>query len=86
MGRRSTTESVVREIRSKTRKKYSAEEKIRIVLEGMRGKESIATICRKEEGSTLICITDGTRIFWKPEKSDFWAILSEELATKKSLS
>ena len=48
MDRRSSAGSVVREIRRKTRKKYSAEEKIRIVLEGMRGEESIATICRKE--------------------------------------
>jgi len=42
------TESVVREIRRKTRKKYTAEEKIRIVLEGLRGEESIAAICRRE--------------------------------------
>lgn len=48
MGRKVTAESVVREIRRKTRKKYSAEEKIRIVLEGLRGEESIATICRQE--------------------------------------
>jgi len=41
------TESVVREIRRKTRKKYTAEEKIRIVLEGLRGVESIAAIRRK---------------------------------------
>jgi transposase len=48
MGRKSSTESVVREIRRRTRKKYSSEEKIRIVLEGLRGEESIAEICRKE--------------------------------------
>ena len=41
-------ESVVREIRRKTRRKYSTEEKIRIVLEGLRGEDSIATICRRE--------------------------------------
>ena len=41
-------ESVVREIRRKTRKKYSSEEKIRIVLEGLKGEESIAAICRRE--------------------------------------
>ena len=38
----------VREIRRKTRRKYSAEEKIRIVLEGLRGEESIAALCRRE--------------------------------------
>jgi len=48
MGRKSSTESVVREIRRRTRKKYSSEEKIRIVLEGLRGEESIAEICRRE--------------------------------------
>ena len=48
MGRGSSTESVVRDIRRKTRKKYSTEEKIRIILEGLRGEESIATICGKE--------------------------------------
>jgi len=42
------TESIVRDIKRKTRKKYTAEEKIRIVLEGLRGEESIAAICRRE--------------------------------------
>ena len=37
-----------RDIRRKTRKQYSAEEKIRIVLEGLRGEESIAALCRRE--------------------------------------
>jgi transposase len=41
-------ESVVREIRRKTRRKFSSEEKIRIILEGLKGEESIATICRRE--------------------------------------
>ena len=43
-----TPEKVVQEIRRKTRRQFSAEEKIRIVLEGLRGEESIATLCRKE--------------------------------------
>jgi len=43
-----SVESKVREIRRHTRKKYSSEEKIRIVLEGLRGEESIAALCRKE--------------------------------------
>jgi transposase len=42
------SESIVRDIKRKTRKKYNAEEKIRIVLEGLRGEESIAAICRRE--------------------------------------
>jgi len=42
------TEKLVKDIRRRTRKKYSAEEKIRIVLEGLRGEESIAELCRRE--------------------------------------
>jgi transposase len=41
-------EKVVREIKRKTRRKFSAEEKIRIVLEGLRGEDTIAEICRRE--------------------------------------
>ena len=40
--------SVVREIKRKTPRKFSSEEKIRIILEGLKGEESIATICRRE--------------------------------------
>jgi transposase len=41
-------DQVVREIKRKTRRRFTSEEKIRIVLEGLRGEESIAAICRKE--------------------------------------
>ena len=41
-------EQLVREIRRKTRRRFTSDEKIRIVLEGLRGEESIAAICRKE--------------------------------------
>ena len=41
-------ERVVKDIRPATRKQYSAEEKIRIVLEGLRGEDSIAELCRRE--------------------------------------
>ena len=48
MGSGSSAESVVREITRRTRKKYGTEEKIRIVLEGLRGESSIAELCRRE--------------------------------------
>jgi len=48
MSSQSDAEAKVREIRRKTRRKFSAEEKIRIVLEGLRGEDSIAELCRRE--------------------------------------
>jgi len=41
-------EQVLKDIRRQTRRHYSAEEKIRIVLEGLRGEDSIAELCRRE--------------------------------------
>ena len=41
-------EQVVKDIRRATRRHYSAEEKIRIVLTGLRGEDSIAELCRRE--------------------------------------
>ena len=41
-------EKVIKEIHRATRKQYSAEEKIRIVLAGLRGEDSIAELCRRE--------------------------------------
>ncbi len=41
-------EQVIKDIRRATRKQYGAEEKIRIVLDGLRGEESIAALCRRE--------------------------------------
>ena len=45
---KTSPEKIVREIKRKTRRKFTAEEKIRIVLEGLRGEESITDLCRKE--------------------------------------
>ena len=45
---KTSPESIVREIKRRTRRKFTAEEKIRIVLEGLRGEESISDLCRKE--------------------------------------
>ena len=43
-----SAEKVIKDIRRITRKQYGAEEKIRIVLGGLRGEESIAALCRRE--------------------------------------
>jgi transposase len=43
-----SAETVIKDIRRATRKQYGAEEKIRVVLEGLRGEESIAALCRRE--------------------------------------
>ena len=48
MSREVSSEKLVKDIRRKTQKKYSAEEKIRIVLDGLRGEASIAALCRRE--------------------------------------
>ena len=54
-------ERLVRGIKRKTRKHYSAEEKIRIVLTGLRGEESIAALCRREG------IAEGLYYSWSKE-------------------
>lgn len=45
---KTTAASTVRNIRRNSRKRYSGEEKIRIVLEGLRGEETVAELCRRE--------------------------------------
>ena len=44
----SNTEKTVKDIRRNTRRKFSTEEKIRIVLDGLRGESSVAELCRRE--------------------------------------
>ena len=48
MSKNDPAERTVRDIRRKTRKQYTAEGKIRIVVSGLRGEESIAALCRRE--------------------------------------
>ena len=43
-----STEAAVREIRRRTRRKFAPEEKVRIVLDGLRGEQSISELCRRE--------------------------------------
>ena len=66
MNKRSETskdaaDKLVRGIKRKTRKHYSAEEKIRIVLAGLRGEESISALCRRE------CIAESLYYSWSKE-------------------
>ena len=48
MAKKPEVEARVREIRRQTRRRYSVEEKIRIVLEGLKGEETVAELCRRE--------------------------------------
>jgi len=62
-----SAEKVVKDIRRATRRHFSAEDKIRIVLEGLRGEDSIVELCRRE-GIVQNLITAGRRTFSKPGK------------------
>ena len=46
-----SAEKTVREIRRRARRRHSSEEKIRVIVEGLRGEDSIAELCRKEGGN-----------------------------------
>ena len=76
MKSKSKSDSTVRDIRRRTRKKYSAEEKIRIVLDGLRGKDSIAGICRREGIHANMHYKYGQRSSLRLVRSAYKAILS----------
>ena len=61
-------EQVVKEIRRATRRQFSAEEKIRIVLSGLRGEDSIAELCRRE-GIVQNLYYRWSKEFWKLARS-----------------
>jgi len=48
MAKKKSASSLISDLKRKTRKSYSSEEKIRIIIEGMRGETTIAELCRKE--------------------------------------
>ena len=48
-----SAEKHIKDVRRKTRRRFSSEEKIRIVVEGLRGEDSIAELCRREGGGLL---------------------------------
>jgi len=57
MSKKGSAEETIKTIRRKTRRKHSAEEKIRIVLEGLRGEQTVAELCRLLQPSPLPRIT-----------------------------
>ena len=60
-----SSETLVRNIRRATRKHHAAEEKIRIVLDGLRGETSIAELCRRE-GIAESMYYSWSKEFWRP--------------------
>jgi transposase len=48
VGKKESAEETIKSIRLHTRRQYTAEEKIRIVIAGMRGEETVAELCRRE--------------------------------------
>ena len=78
-----STEAAVREIRRKTRRKFSPEEKVRIVLEGLRGEQSISELCRRE-ASPQTSTTAGARASSRPAGSSWPATpFARRLAMKR---
>ena len=89
MDTRGSAEQTVRDIRRKTRKQYSAEEKIRIVLAGVRGEDSIAELCRRA-GIAESFYYSGSKAFLEVGKkrlADFYAAVdrSTDHAPKRAL-
>ena len=82
--KKESAEAAVRTIRRVTRKKYSAEEKVRIVLEGLWGETSIAGLCRREGIPTNLYYrtannaapSGGARTSSKPASSAWWGTAS----------
>jgi transposase-like protein len=84
--KKQSTEAAVREIRRRTRRKFAPEEKIRIVLEGLRGEQSIQS-CAAAKGSPRTSTTAGARTFSKRARSSSPATrFAKQLATKSKIS
>ena len=68
MGKKASAEATIRTIRRKTRRKHSSEEKIRIVLEGLRGDGTIKELCRRE-GISESLYYSWSKVFMEAGKS-----------------
>ena len=81
---RSSSEKIVKDIKRATRKQYSAEEKIRIVLDGLRGEDSIAELCRKEGISQEASMISGRKTLWRQARSGLLEIRPVQRPRMKS--
>jgi hypothetical protein len=78
-----SSERIVKDIRRATRKQYSAEEKIRIVLDGLRG-EPASRSCAVVRALPRACITTGRRSSWKPASGGWPGIQHEQRPAARS--
>jgi transposase len=76
-GGKRSAEHVVKDIRRATRRHFSSEDKIRIVLDCLRGEDSIAELCRKA-ALPRACTTPGRRNSWK-KASGGWRVIRHAL-------
>lgn len=67
MSTKGSAEKTIQTIRRKTCRQHSAEEKIRIVMEGLRGEETVAELCRRE-GISQSLYYKWSKEFWRPAK------------------
>ena len=83
MAQKPEVEARVREIRRQTRRRFNAEEKIRIVLEGLKGEET-SSPCAGARGSARTCTTTGARSFSRRASAGCWATPSARRAAARS--
>ena len=69
-----SADAVVKDIKRQTRRKFSSEEKIRIVLESLKGEESVSEICRREGIAPALYYTVGARTSSKLVRDDLTVI------------
>ena len=83
MSKKVSSEKMIKDIRLRTLTKYSSEEKIRIVLDGIRGEISPAELCRRESISSNLFITVGAKTFLRLERNGFRETLSVKPVLRK---
>jgi transposase len=77
-----STENFIKEVRRRTRRVFSSEQKIQIVMEGMRAEMSVAELCRKYSIAEAQ-FTVGIKSLWKLVKRDYLEIRFEKLQVKR---